>query len=438
MKIFLDSIGCRLNQSEIETMARQLLAAGHELANSAAEADQIILNSCAVTKQATKDTRSKVRRWQRENNTAEITVTGCHATLSPDAIAILPGVRNVVLNKDKHTLVHTIDPTASLALPVFDNEPIIRDFMQAGMGNTRAFIKVQDGCKNKCTFCVTTVARGESVSRHSADIVTEIQNLAAAGYKETVLTGVHLGSYGHDFGNMSGLRDLVRMILHYTDIPRLRLSSLEPWEIAPDFFTLWDNPRLLPHLHMPLQSGCDRTLRRMARKTSQVAFRELATAARAHIPNLNLTTDMICGFPGETEADFAESLAYVEEIGFGRIHAFTYSPRPHTAAATMPDQLPKVIRKQRTRQMITLADKMTLDFQQQHSGKTVNVLWEMIAGADDHGLRWNGYTDNYIRVSGYGENLLNTITAVVLSKSSTLLTGIDKLPNKAFIYSANR
>ncbi|HFC11892.1 MAG TPA: hypothetical protein ENJ56_03535 [Anaerolineae bacterium] len=199
MKIFLDSIGCRLNQSEIETMARQLLAAGHQLADNAAEADQIILNSCAVTKQATKDTRSKVRRWQRENDSAEITVTGCHATLAPDAIAVLPGVRNVVPNKDKHALVHTIDPTASLALPVFDNEPIIRDFRQAGIGNTRAFIKVQDGCKNKCTFCVTTVARGESVSRHSADIVTEIQNLAAAGYKEAVLTGVHLGSYGHDF-----------------------------------------------------------------------------------------------------------------------------------------------------------------------------------------------------------------------------------------------
>ena len=181
MKVYLDSIGCRLNQSEIETMARQLLAAGHEIVGNAAEAEQIVLNTCAVTKEATRDTGSKVRRWVRENDSAEITVTGCHATISPDSIAIMPGVSNVVLNKDKHSLVHKIDPKASLELPVFDNEPIIRDFMHAGMGNTRAFIKVQDGCKNKCTFCVTTVARGDSISRHIGDIVTEIQNLAAAG-----------------------------------------------------------------------------------------------------------------------------------------------------------------------------------------------------------------------------------------------------------------
>lgn len=411
MKIYLDSIGCRLNQSEIETMVRQLLAAGHEVVGNASEADKIVLNTCAVTKEATRDTRQRTRRFHRGNESAEIILTGCHATIAPDDIRVLPGVSDVVLNADKHTLVQRIDPNASLQLPVFDREPIIRDFLTNGMGNTRAFIKVQDGCKNKCTFCVTTVARGDSVSRHAGDIVHEIQALTEAGYKEAVLTGVHLGSYGHDFGNRAGLRDLVRMILTHTDIPRLRLSSLEPWEIAPDFFTLWENPRLLPHLHMPLQAGCDRTLRRMARKTSQASFRELADAARSAIADLNLTTDVICGFPGETDADFEESLAYVEEVGFGRLHVFTYSPRPATAAAKMPNQLPNAIKKERTRRMIALGKQMSLTFHQKYKGRTATVLWEMMAGADENGTLWSGYTDNYIRVIGHGgDDLVNQVT----------------------------
>ncbi|MBK9052985.1 MAG: radical SAM protein, partial [Chloroflexi bacterium] len=204
----------------------------------------------------------------------------------------------------------------------------MREFRAGSLGNTRAFIKVQDGCNNKCTFCVTTIARGEGVSRHLADVVTEIQALAGAGYQEAVLTGVHLGSYGHDFGNKTGLRDLVRAILTHTDIPRLRLSSLEPWDIAPDFFALWDNPRLLPHLHLPLQSGSDRVLKRMTRRTNQVSFRALVQAARAHIPHLNLSTDLIVGFPGETEAEFGETLAFVQEMNFTRLHVFGYSVRP--------------------------------------------------------------------------------------------------------------
>lgn len=411
MKVYLDSIGCRLNQSEIETMARQLLAAGHEIVADVDSADTVILNTCAVTRQATRDTRNKTRRFHRANPDAEIILTGCHATLAPDSLITLDGVAVVVPNSEKQQLVQHIDPRAMLALPAYDREPIIREFMAGGMGNTRAFIKVQDGCKNKCTFCVTTIARGDGVSRHIADVVTEIQALAHAGYQEAVLTGVHLGSYGHDFGNHAGLRELVEMILVHTDILRLRLSSIEPWDIAPDFFALWDNPRLLPHLHMPLQAGCDRTLRRMARRTSQAAFRELAAAARATIPDLNLTTDIICGFPGETDADFEESLAYVAEIGFARLHVFGYSVRPGTAAATMPDHVAKAVKKARVQRMIALGKAMGSAFHQQYEGHTVTVLWEQVVGADEHGLRWQGYTDNYIRVLGHGgTDLANRVT----------------------------
>jgi threonylcarbamoyladenosine tRNA methylthiotransferase MtaB len=415
MKVYLHSIGCRLNQSEIETMARQLIAAGHEIVTETAVADKVIINTCAVTAEAARDARSITRRIHRQNDDAEILLTGCYATIAPDELGKVAGAGRIVLNKDKANLVPMLDPKARIDLPVFDQEPVMREFLAGTAGNTRAFIKVQDGCNNKCTFCVTTIARGEGQSRHLGDIIAEIQALTAAGYQEAVLSGVHMGSYGYDFGNKAGLMELVQAILDHTDIPRLRLSSLEPWDIAPNFFTLWQNPRLLPHLHMPLQSGCDRTLRRMARRTNQVSFRELADAARAHIPDLNLSSDIIVGFPGETDDEFQTSLDYVREIGFSRLHVFTYSQRPGTAAATMPGQIPGPVKRERVQRMIAQGNEMSLAFHQQYEGKTMNVLWESSVGANSHGLRWVGYTDNYIRVNGHGPaDLFNTITPVLL------------------------
>jgi threonylcarbamoyladenosine tRNA methylthiotransferase MtaB len=418
MKVHLHSIGCRLNQSEIETMGRQLLAAGHEIVAEAETADTVIINTCAVTREAARDARSQTRRIHRHNPAAEIMLTGCYATIAPHELAQVKGAGRVIANKDKAQLVQMIDPQVRIDLPVFDQEPVLREFLAGTAGHTRAFIKVQDGCNNRCTFCVTTVARGDGQSRHLGDIVAEIQALAAAGYREAVLTGVHLGSYGHDFDNKAGLRDLVQAILAHTDMPRLRLSSLEPWDIAPDFFSLWQDSRLLPHLHMPLQSGCDRTLRRMARRTNQASFRELVTAARTHIPDLNLSTDIITGFPGETEADFAESLDYVREMAFARLHVFTYSQRPGTAAAKMPDQLPNALKKERTRQMIELGNAMSEAFHAGFVGTEREVLWETAVGADNNGLRWVGYSDNYIRVTASGSaDLFNCVTPTQLQEA---------------------
>ena len=413
MKVYLDSIGCRLNHSEIETMARQLLANGHEIARDAATADTVIINTCAVTAEAARDARNRARRWRRANPGSDIVLTGCYATIAPETLRQATGGR-IIPNAQKAQLVQMLDPKAIIDLPVFDREPIMREFLAGGAGgHTRAFIKAQDGCDHKCTFCVTTVARGASQSRHLADVVTEIQALAAAGYQEAVLTGVHLGSYGRDLQNDTTLAHLIQAILTHTDIPRLRLSSLEPWEIPEDFFSLWQNPRLLPHLHMPLQSGSDRILRRMARRTSRASFRQLAQTARAAIPDLHLSTDIIVGFPGETEADFAQTVDYVKEIRFGRLHVFSYSPRPGTAAAQFPDQVPSPVKKARARRMIALGKELSLQFHQKYVGQSLNVLWETAVGADENGLRWTGYTDNYIRVTAHGpDNLFNTVTRV--------------------------
>lgn len=421
MKVYLHSIGCRLNHSEIETLARQLMAAGHEIVPEAAQADRVVINTCAVTAEAARSARQMTRRIHRANQAAEITLTGCYATIAPQELQKIEGVTAVVHNAQKGNIGPQLDPALKNgeALPLYEQEPIMREFLGTAVSHTRAFIKVQDGCNNKCTFCVTTVARGEGQSRHLGDIVAEIQALHAAGYQEAVLTGVHLGSYGHDFGNEAGLKELVQAILTHTDMPRLRLSSLEPWDVAPGFFTLWENPRLLPHLHLPLQSGSDRILRLMARRTRRDSFRELVADAQAHIPHLNLTTDIIVGFPGETEADFAQSLDFVREIGFSRLHAFPYSARPGTAAAKMGGHLPQAVKKERMSQMLALGEELGLAYHQQFVGQKLSVLWESVTGADARGLRWSGYTDNYMRVTGHGpQELMNRVTAVDIREAT--------------------
>jgi threonylcarbamoyladenosine tRNA methylthiotransferase MtaB len=210
----------------------------------------------------------------------------------------------------------------------------------------------------------------------------------------------------------------VKSILQHTEIPRLRLSSLEPWDISPDFFSLWENPRLLPHLHVPLQSGSDKILRRMARRTTRADFRELLSDARRHIPELNLSTDLIVGFPGESEEEFRQSYEFVKEIGFSRLHVFTYSRRPGTVAAEMDGQVIKAVKKERVRRMIDLGGELSLAFHRRYEDQTVNVLWETAVGADNKGLRWIGYTDNYIRVRATGSNgLFNQVTPTQLSSA---------------------
>jgi threonylcarbamoyladenosine tRNA methylthiotransferase MtaB len=262
MRVYLETTGCRLNQSEIETLARQFRQDGHTVVHTAEEADLCVVNTCAVTREATRSRRNMIRRVNRSNTAAGIVATGCYAHLSPDRVTALPGVAWVVDNVEKDRLVPLV---LDLDEETFDREPLDREVLPGALGRTRAFVKVQDGCNNRCTFCVTTIARGPGRSRPLEDVIREIQALTAAGYREAVLTGVHLGSYGHDRGERDGLLRLVRAILSATDIPRLRLSSLEPWDLLPDFFTLWDDTRVCRHLHLPLQSGCDATLKRMAR-----------------------------------------------------------------------------------------------------------------------------------------------------------------------------
>ncbi|MFL7868985.1 MAG: MiaB/RimO family radical SAM methylthiotransferase [Anaerolineales bacterium] len=392
MKIYLDTIGCRLNQSEIEYMARQFRAAGHEIVATADEADLAVVNTCTVTSQAAADSRGTIRRIARAG-VEEIVATGCWATLQPQKAAALPNVLRVVKNPQKEVLVPKL-----LNLPVesFDLEPIAREPLPGLRQRTRAFIKVQDGCDNHCTFCITTIARGAGHSRPLADVIADVQSALDGGTKEVVLTGVHLGSWGQELD--AHLRDLVKAILTHTDTPRLRLSSLEPWDLDADFFSLWQDERLCQHLHLPLQSGCAATLKRMARKTTPASFRDLVAAARQIMPEAAITTDVIAGFPGETDQEFAESLAFIREMDFAGGHAFTYSPRPGTAAARLGGQVRHEIRKERNALLRETFEEGAKAYRQRFVGEETSVLWESVTQMDGQGWQMEGLTGNYLRV----------------------------------------
>lgn len=396
MKIHLDTIGCRLNQAEIEQMARQFRAEGHTISAEAAEADLVIINTCAVTTQAAANSRQKIRQAARAG-TGGIVATGCWSSLAPQQALALPGVQRVIPNEQKDNLV-----AAALGLPgehIFEREPLARQNLPGLRHRTRAFIKVQDGCDNACTFCITTLARGQGRSRPIPAVLDDIRAARAGGAQEIVLTGVHLGSWGYDFHDT--LQTLIQAILNETDTPRLRLSSLEPWDLDNGFFSLWKNPRLLPHLHLPLQSGSASVLKRMLRKTTPQSFRDLAAAARAVIPQAAITTDVIAGFPGETDEEFAETLALIREINFAGGHVFTYSTRPGTPAARMKNHLPAELKKKRSAQLRTVFSELGRSYHQTFIGQTLPVLWESTSERDEQGWKLEGLTGNYLRVSAH-------------------------------------
>ena len=375
-------------------MSRQFRAAGHEIVASADHADMAVVNTCAVTTQAASDSRGKIRTIARAG-VNEIVATGCWTSIQPKDAAALPNVRHVVTNDKKDLLVPQV---LNLEPSTFDLEPIDRIPIPGLHRRTRAFIKVQDGCDNKCTFCITTVARGEGRSRVLADVIQDVHSALAGGSKEIVLTGVHLGSWGQDLGSYH-LCDLVKALLQETDVQRLRLSSLEPWDLDADFFSLWNDKRLMPHLHLPLQSGSDSTLRRMARKTTQQSFRELVQAARQVLPDVAITTDIIAGFPGETDEEFAETLEFVNEMKFTGGHVFSYSPRPGTGAAKMKGQVKPEVRKRRNRILQEAIEESAKSYREKFIGQKMSVLWESTTEYGEYGWRMEGWTGNYLRVS---------------------------------------
>ena len=401
MKIHLKALGCRLNEAELEQWSRDFTGEGHSIVRNADEADVVVVNTCAVTTEATKKSRKLMNRMHRENPQSKIVVSGCYATLEEKDIALRSGVDLVVNNADKDLLPRKVmDTFVDNTMPLNAMEPDSSSLFLRG--KQRAFIKIQDGCRYRCTFCIVTVARGQERSRNLAEIISEVNNLHQQGIQEIVLTGVHVGGYGSDID--CSLYDLVATLLRDTDIPRIRFASVEPWDLPESFFSLFENKRLMPHMHLPLQSGADTVLRRMSRRCKIGDFRALVEQARSAISGFNVTTDIIVGFPGETDDEWKLTMNNVESIGFGHIHIFSYSPRKGTKAARLDNPVEESVKKFRSSQMHSLANKLKRQFHEKHLNTTVDILWEGQKIDDEGRSVFTGYTPNFCKVESNGEN----------------------------------
>jgi len=411
MNVFFESIGCRLNQSEIEKLAHQFRADGYTIVKTLAEADLIVINTCAVTNAAASDSRQKIRQAARVGH-AKIAATGCWVTLEPSRVSEMEQVKWVVPNLEKDNLAAIV---LGKNFTDYDLEPMTRDPLPGTPTRTRAFVKVQDGCDNHCTFCVTRLARGAGRSVNIHSVLSDVRGYVMGGAKEVVLSGAHLGSWGKDLTPRLHLSHLVDAILADTDVERLRLSSLEPWALDESLCRLLLNPRVCSHLHLPLQSGCAETLKRMARNTTPNDFAHRIQKARSYAPDMAITTDLIVGFPGETEDEFESSLDFVRSMEFAGGHVFSYSVRPGTAAARMKSQVKGDVVRHRSQQMRVDLEKSARDYRRGFLGCEAIVLWEATDRRGPQGWCLHGLTDTYIRVEAYfGQLLRNQMSKVRL------------------------
>jgi threonylcarbamoyladenosine tRNA methylthiotransferase MtaB len=481
MKVYLSSLGCKLNESELEAWTRQFAAQGDEIVSDVREADLCVVNTCTVTQVAAHKSRGLVKKVAHANGNAKIVVTGCYATLSPDQALSLPNVALLVPNREKDQLVALAGekladlgyqmaesgcrlPEAASGELTSESYPRLSSVESGGNlsmspiakgggrgvphPRTRAFVKIEDGCNMSCTYCIIPFARGRARSQPQHEIVAQVARLVDNGYQEVILTGVQISDYHIEErapgrGRLRGLCSLVREILDKTALPRLRLTSVAPWDLDEELLDLLSDERLCRHLHLSLQSGSTGVLRRMRRPYTAEQYAEAVARARAKVPDVGITTDVIVGFPGESEVEFEEALAFVERIKFARVHVFPYSARAGTVAAQFPLQVSEVVKDARAKAMQRVADVSAKNFASKFLGRTLRVLFETEAlnrssatpanmssyhpldrrEHDDDGGKgqgsglWSGYSDNYIRIQADSQqNLSNRIVLTRLEK----------------------
>ncbi|MFQ6028832.1 MAG: tRNA (N(6)-L-threonylcarbamoyladenosine(37)-C(2))-methylthiotransferase MtaB [Dehalococcoidia bacterium] len=419
--------GCKLNQADSNVLARQFQAAGYRLVDSVVEADVFVLNTCTVTANADAKARQALRAARRRNPRAFIVAAGCYPQRAEPELTRMEAVSLVVGNSEKDRLVSLVLAARGQAsnLPLSDQTPLPLTLTPPQTGRSRAMLKIQEGCNQVCAYCIVPKVRGREQSIHPDVLVGQIQQRAAEGFQEVVLTGTQLGSYGFDIPGTS-LRKLLRRILAETEIPRLRVSSLQPQEISPALLDLYQDSRLCPHFHIPLQSGSDPILRAMRRRYNTELFARTVDLVRCALPGAGITADLILGFPGEGSAEYAETRDFVSAIGFSDLHIFPYSRRPGTSAAYLPEQVPEPVKKERVTEMLQVARQGFEAFRQQQVGQVRPVLWESKRRAL-HKSVLNGLTDNYIRVHAEsGPDLSNVIAPARLLEleGDSVRTGI--------------
>jgi len=406
IKVALDSLGCKLNQAETELLARQFAEAGYKLVAPTDKADVYILNTCTVTHIADSKSRHRLRLAHRRNPDALIVATGCYAERARHELSQIEGVNLVLGNEGKPHLLRLLKRSGRLGNPAHvpaDSASQLYDGFR-----TRAFIKVQDGCSNFCSYCIVPLVRGKEKSLPADEVVAQVRHRLSQGYKEVVLTGVKIGAYNYNGVNLKGL---LEHILNDTDVTRLRLSSLQPQEISAELIGLWRDTRLCPHFHLSLQSGSNSVLSRMKRRYSTSNYQQLVALIRSLVPEAAITTDIIVGFPGETDEEFEESYDFCHQIEFARIHVFPYSPRRETQAARLPHPVTAQVKKQRSQRMLALAEESMQNFNKRFLCKVTPVLWEKQSPT---GI-WSGLTANYIKVYiKSDEDLTNKLLPVKL------------------------
>jgi threonylcarbamoyladenosine tRNA methylthiotransferase MtaB len=432
---YVENFGCRATQADGAAIERQFQGYGLARADAPAQAEIVVLNSCTVTASADQDARAAIRRIHRENPECQIVVTGCYAQRAPQEVASLPGVARVVGNSHKHRLAEIVIaslssdaanfpthsafvPLSSLTPPEPGSDIFVSDifahtellaapvFDSAGASNdrTRPNLKVQDGCDNRCSFCVIPYVRGQSRSLPLTQILDEVNVLVNSGYREVVISGINLGRWGRDLDRHVQFEDVVHAILDQTCLEKLRISSVEPMDWSDELIGLMaDSPRIAKHAHVPLQSGSDRVLRAMHRKYRPWHYREKLEKIRDAMPTAAIGADVMVGFPGESEADFEETRRLIEELPFTYLHVFTYSSRPGTPAATMEDQVPVRIARERNRILRDLAAEKKLAFMGAFVGKTVEAITLNVFD----GKSTEALTDNYLKLRLDGRHEAN-------------------------------
>ena len=421
---FVQNFGCRATQADGAAIEQQLVRKGLDRCDSAAQADLVVLNTCTVTASADQDARAAIRRVRRENPLAKILVTGCYAQRAPQEVAALEGVTWVVGNSHKHQ-VADIATSASpgfislenvvlsspaftvigdifahtelIAAPVFSSDDIST--------RTRPNLKVQDGCNNRCSFCIIPSVRGQSRSMRLERVIEEANALVSAGYREIVLSGINLGRWGRDFIPQQRFEELIKALLEHTDIEKLRISSVEPMDWSDELIGLVaGSTRIAGHAHVPLQSGSDFILRRMHRKYRPWHYAEKIRRIHEAMPDGAIGADVMSGFPGETDALFAESYSFIEHLPFTYLHVFTYSSRPGTPSAEMAGQVPVAVARERNHRLRDLAARKNLEFRKRFLNRTLQVI--TLQSGDELGTE--ALSDNYLKVRVSGDHPANT------------------------------
>ncbi len=431
-KVVFHTLGCKVNHYETEAMEDMFKNSGYEIVEDEV-ADIYVINTCTVTNMSDRKSRQFIRRAKRDNKDAVLAVVGCYSQTSPDEIEKIQGVDIILGTSNRDKIVDYCEKALidNVKIKKVDEIKYKKDFEDISVKEvrdmTRAYIKIQDGCNQFCSYCIIPYARGPIRSRKSSDVLLEIKELAQKGFKEFILTGIHVASYGKDFKDNYKLIDLIDDISRIEGVERIRFSSLEPRLIDDDFMIrLINSKKVCDHFHLSLQSGSDTVLDRMNRKYTSKEYKEKVDIIRKYMPDAGITTDIIVGFPGETEDEFKETLRFSKEIFFSKIHVFKYSKREGTPAANMDGQVNGLIQNSRSEELITLADAMEVKFSEKFIGKTLEVLLEDKQNENDNYME--GYSKNYIRVRvPYREELVGEIVSVNIEgiEGSILLGKLD-------------